>query len=634
MGVNAGMKLGFGNRLADRLVQRLAHCVVAIMGMALFAGPAHAANCNAATSQGSTGPADWQSYCWIDFSTYNDAAARSAGGQAISLTLQDGTIISFKLNVSGAAQNAVASPSWTGAAVGNTAFLGITGKPVFYQTAAGTTTITFSNIVLTPPTGGTTTAYMFVAADAESSNQGETLSFQTNGQPWLLLDQVGPISGSIYPTTSGTGTTTFTETGVAGTVGAYIVGSSTPTTLTTTLVGGGLQGAMFAVRFATIRLTTQITGARAQAADQFTFNINATATGTNLASGTSSGTGLGPFTAASLSSAAALPLTLTQQMASGSTDTIAHYQSSLSCTNSSSGSSTPLPSNVLTTSYSFGSLAFGDAVNCTYTETPFPHLTLQKALAASGRQFATDQFVMNIDQGATNVATTTTTGSGATVTTGVTPQYQATAATTYKFSEAGAGTTVLAQYSTAMACTNAYAGSTTTLPTTPGGTITPKLGDVVTCTITNTKLAANALLSVSKLATPLSDPVNGTTNPKLIPGAVITYSFVVANTGATPVDSNTVWLIDALPAQLRVGTAATPVFTQGSPSSGLTFTAGTDIRYSNSATAPTSFAACTYTPTAAYDAAVRFVCLNPKGAMAGSTGTPPSFTLSIQAQLN
>ena len=634
MGVNAGMKLGFGNRLADRLVQRLAHCVVAIMGMALFAGPAHAANCNVATSQGSTGPADWQSYCWIDFSTYNDAAARSGSGQAISLTLQDGTIISFKLNVSGAAQNAVASPSWTGAAVGNTAFLGITGKPVFYQTAAGTTTITFSNIVLTPPTGGTTTAYMFVAADAESSNQGETLSFQTNGQPWLLLDQVGPISGSIYPTTSGTGTTTFTETGVAGTVGAYIVGSSTPTTLTTTLVGGGLQGAMFAVRFATIRLTTQITGARAQAADQFTFNINATATGTNLATGTSSGIGLGPFTAASLSSAAALPLTLTQQMASGSTDTIAHYQSSLSCTNSSSGSSTPLPSNVLTTSYSFGSLAFGDAVNCTYTETPFPHLSLQKALAAGGRQFATDQFVMNIDQGATNVATTTTTGSGATVTTGVTPQYQATAGTTYKFSEAGAGTTVLAQYSAAMACTNAYAASTTTLPTTPGGTITPKLGDVVTCTITNTKLAANALLSVSKLATPLSDPVNGTTNPKLIPGAVITYSFVVANTGATPVDSDTVWLIDALPAQLRVGTAATPVFTQGSPSSGLTFTAGTDIKYSNSATAPTSFAACTYTPTAAYDAAVRFVCLNPKGAMAGSTGTPPSFTLSIQAQLN
>jgi uncharacterized repeat protein (TIGR01451 family) len=321
-------------------------------------------------------------------------------------------------------------------------------------------------------------------------------------------------------------------------------------------------------------------------------------------------------------------------MAAGSTDTISHYQSKLNCTNGTAGSNTPLPSNVLTTSYSFGSLAFGDSVLCAFTETPFPHLTLKKALGAGGRQFGSDQFAMNIDQGATTVATTSTTGTGATVATGITPQYQATPATPYKLYETGAGATILAQYTAAMACTNAFTGSTTKLPTTPGGTITPQLGDVVTCTITNTRVGTNALLSVTKLATPVSDPVNGSINPKLIPGAVVNYSFVVANTGPNAVDNNSVWLIDALPAQLRVGTAASPVFTQGSPSSGLTFSAGTDIRYSNSATAPSSFAACTYTPTAAYDAAVKFVCLNPKGTMAGSTGTPPSFTLSIQSELN
>ena len=624
------MKLGFGNTL----VRHIARVLLAVIGLAAFSAPALAANCSMATSQGSTGPATWQTYCWIDFSTYNDTTARSAGGQSFSLSLQDGTVISFTVKVTGTSLTAIASPSWTGAAVGNTAFLGIGGKPVVYQTGAGTTTFAISNIVLTPPSGGTTTAYMFVAADGESTNDSESLSFQTNGQPWTLLDQVAPISGSTYPTTSGTGTTTFTETGVAGTVGVYIVGSSTPTTLTTTLVGSGLQGAMFAERFATIRLTTQITGARAQSPDQFTFNINATSNGATLATGTSNGTGLGPFTAAALSSAAALPLTLTQTMASGSTDTIAHYKSSLSCTNSASGSSTPLPTSVATTSYSFGSLAFGDSVLCTYNETPYPHLTLQKALGAGGRQFGTDQFILNIDQGATTVATTTTTGTGATVSTGVTPQYQATAATAYKLYEVGAGATSLAQYTAGMACTNAYSGSATTLPTTPGGAITPQLGDVVTCTITNTKTASNALLSISKLATPVSDPVNGATNPKLIPGAIVNYSFVVANTGSAAVDSNTVWLIDALPGQLLVGTAASPVFVQGSPSSGLTFTAGTDIKYSNSSTAPATFAACTYTPTSAYDASVKYVCLNPKGAMAGSSGTPPSFTLSIQAKLN
>jgi len=161
----------------------------------------------------------------------------------------------------------------------------------------------------------------------------------------------------------------------------------------------------------------------------------------------------------------------------------------------------------------------------------------------------------------------------------------------------------------------------------------PALGDLVTCTITNTKVAANAQLTITKTSALVSDPVNGTINPKYIPGAIVRYTFTVSNTGPSSVTSNSVWLIDTLPTQLRVGTSSSPVFTQGSPTSGLSFTAGTDIKYSNSGTAPTSFANCTYSPVSAYDPAVKFVCLNPKGTMAGSTGTPPSFTLSIQAQL-
>ena len=34
------------------------------------------------------------------------------------------------------------------------------------------------------------------------------------------------------------------------------------------------------------------------------------------------------------------------------------------------------------------------------------------------------------------------------------------------------------------------------------------------------------------------------------------------------------------------------------------------------------------------DPAVKYVCLRPQGAMAGSTGTPTSFTISLQGQLN
>lgn len=613
--------------------RQFAALLLALFMLSFGAGRAEAASCFYATSQGSTGPANWNSYCWLDFAGYNDTAARSAGGQAMSYTLPDGTVMTFTLKISGAAIGGATAPSWTGAAIGNTAFLGIGGKPILYQTAAGTTTAAISNIVLTPPAGvSQITSYMFVAADGESSNDGESLGFQTNGGNWVALDNAGPISGSTYPTSSGLGTQTFSVTGVPGTVGANIVGSSTPTSLTTTIVGGGLQGVMFAVRFASIRLNLQLTGARAAAADQFTFAINATSGGATLASGTSSGTGNGPFTAATLTTASALPLTLTQAMATGSVNPLSDYRSSLTCTNSVS-SSTPLPSGAITTNYSFGALQFGDLVTCTFTNTVFPHLQLTKALGTGGRRFSTDQFVMQINQGSTTVATTTTTGTTTTVTNGTTPQVLVSAGTAYAFTEVGSGTTSLTQYTAAMTCTNAFSGSTTTLPSAVGGTVTPQMGDVISCTITNTRRATNATLTLVKTSSVLSDPVNGSTNPKMIPGAIVQYSILVSNTGPTSVDSNSVLLIDSLPSQMLVGTAATPTFTQGTPTSGLTFNATNDIKYSNAASAPTTFAGCTYSPTSAYDAAVKFICVNPKGTMAGSTGTPPNFTVSFRAQM-
>jgi uncharacterized repeat protein (TIGR01451 family) len=618
------------------LLQKYLKLLLALIGLLALAPSAQAANCYIATGQGASGPANWQTYCWIDFSAYNDTTAKSAAGQNFSLTLQDGTVMSFNMKVTSAATlTAIPAPSWGGASVGNSSFTGIAGKPVVYQLGAGTSTITISAITMTPPSGvSAITSYMFVAGDGESTNNGETLTFQTNGANWVLLDQSGPITGSTYPAYTGIGTNSFQEVGAAGDVGAYIVGSSTPTTVTTTLVGGGLQGAIFAVRFASLRLTTTITGARATATDQFAFDIKATSSGTSLASGTSTGSGLGPFTAAALSSSSAIPLSLTQAMTAGSTNSLTHYQSKLTCSNSSSGSSTSLPSGVTTTNYNFGALQFGDNVLCTFNETPFPHLTLQKALGAGGRQFTADQFIMNIDQGATNIATTTTTGSGSTVTTGITPQAQVSTATAYAFSESGSGATSLSQYTRTMACTNAYGASSTALPNTVGGSITPAMGDVVTCTITNTKIAASANLTILKSATILSDPVNGTTNPKYIPGAIVRYTFTVTNTGPASVTNNSVWLIDTLPSSLLVGTASSPIFTQGTPTSALTFTAGTDIKYSNNVAAPASFAACSYTPVSAYDPLVKYVCLNPKGTMAASTGTPPNFTLSIEAKVN
>lgn len=597
-----------------------------------WSGSALAAVCAPATSQG-TAPASWQTYCWLDFTSYNDTTARSGAGQNFSYTLSDGATLTFNVKTTGAAITSIAAPSWTGAAVGNTAFLGIPNRPILYQTAAGTTQVTISNILITPPPGApAVTAYMFVGADAESTNDGESLSFNTNGGNWTLLDQVDPITGTTYPTTTGIGTATFTETGVAGTVGGYIVGSTSPTTVRTTLVGGGLQGAMFAVRFASMRLTKVINGARVNAADQFKFDVTATSTGTILATGTTTGTGTGPFTAAAVSLASGVPLTLTESMAGGSVSPITSYSPSLTCTNGTTGSATPLPTNVAATSYNFGALQFGDAIACTFTNTAFPHLRIQKALGGTGRRFASDQFTMSIAQGVTTVASTTTTGTGVTVSTGATALTQVTAGQAYVLAEAASGTTVLSQYTASMSCTNARNGTTTTFAV--PATITPILGDLITCTVTNTPRAANASLTTVKSSTVISDPVNGTTNPKLIPGAVLSYAINISNTGTLGVDSSTVFILDPLPTTLEYNGASTVTFANGTPASGLAFNAATDVRWSKSATAPASFAACTDTPAAGFDPTIRYVCIRPTGTMAGATaGGQPSFAVSFQTRI-
>jgi uncharacterized repeat protein (TIGR01451 family) len=389
---------------------------------------------------------------------------------------------------------------------------------------------------------------------------------------------------------------------------------------------------MFAVRFASIRLNTVITGARASPADQFNFRIEASGAGTVLASGTSSGTGLGPFNAAVLSSTAAIPLTLRQSMASGSTNGISHYRTLLTCTNATPGSPTALPINAASDNFSLGALQFGDNLQCTFNQTPYPHVTLVKALGAGGRQFANDQFILRIVKDEVVLAETTTTGTGTTLSNARTPQLQAVAGQAYRLEELGAGATVLAQYTQSLACSNA-AASSTSLPGSLEAIFTPAMGDVITCTVTNTKRPANATLQVAKNSQIISDPVNGSLAPKGIPGAIVRYSIAVQNSGPSTVDLNAVFIVDALPPQIRVGSAATPIFLQGTPASGLVFNAGTDIRYATGPGVPTSFAACTYTPVAAYDPAVRYVCFRPRGNMAGSTGVPPSFMISFNSQL-
>jgi uncharacterized repeat protein (TIGR01451 family) len=614
-------------------LRRLLALLLMVCGLA-WSNVAQAQDCSQAASQG-TAPASWQTYCWLNLANYNDTTARTAAGQNLSFTLPDGSVLSFNTRVTGGtgtAYNALTAPSWTGAAVGNSAFIGIPGRPVLYTASAGTRTIALSNITVTPPIGGSATVYSFVVADAESSNENESLRMSTNGAAWQLLDSVPPGSGSTFPPITGVGTGNVTITGTGGTVGAYILGSNSPTSVTVETQAGGLQGVMFAIRFATIRLQGTIVGSRLNSADQFTYQIASTSTGAPLASGTSSGSGSGPFSTPALNMSAGLSITLRETMAAGSVSTLAQYAKALTCVNSSGATRASLPNNLATTSANIGQLEFGESLVCTFTNGAQPRLRLRKLLGTGGRRFSGDQFTIRIREGETVVTSRTTTGTGNTVTNGDTGLVQLVSGPAYTLDEIAAGTASLANYTAAMACANANAGSATVLPSTVGGTIILRPGDSVTCTITNTR-SQTAELVIQKSSTVISDPVNGTNNPKLIPGAIVEYSITVRNVGVGAVDSSSIIITDIMPPEMAFATGTPVTFTNGSPASGLSaFNAGTMVRFSSASGGAAPY---TYAPVGAFDANVRGIRITPSGTMiAATSGTSqPSFTIRFRARL-
>src|SRR6185503_5505660 len=137
-------------------------------------------------------------------------------------------------------------------------------------------------------------------------------------------------------------------------------------------------------------------------------------------------------------------------------------------------------------------------------------------------------------------------------------------------------------------------------------------------------------LTIVKSSVAYSDPLNNLTNPKEIPGGFVTYSLVIANPATIAVDSNSIIIVDATPANLQFfvgnvsGSSGPVLFTDGSPASGLTYTFTSlssttdDVEFSNN-----GGTGWTYVPTAnanGVDTAITHIRIKPKGAMAaGST---------------
>ncbi|MGB5489298.1 MAG: hypothetical protein WBM76_00585 [Woeseiaceae bacterium] len=149
-------------------------------------------------------------------------------------------------------------------------------------------------------------------------------------------------------------------------------------------------------------------------------------------------------------------------------------------------------------------------------------------------------------------------------------------------------------------------------------------------------------LTIVKAVTTLDDPINGTVDPKAIPGATLRYLIVLTNSGSGPVDADTLIITDPLPANmaLRVtdfdaSTAGPVQFIDGSPVSGLSYSfvalddLGDDVLFSDNGGVTFD-----YEPTAdagGVDVAVNAIRINPKGALAGNSGSgDPSLQLAFK----
>ncbi|HET8819756.1 MAG TPA: hypothetical protein VFM73_09470, partial [Xanthomonadaceae bacterium] len=191
-------------------------------------------------------------------------------------------------------------------------------------------------------------------------------------------------------------------------------------------------------------------------------------------------------------------------------------------------------------------------------------------------------------------------------------------------------------YSVTLACTRDADGQP--LATTGAGLsrdISMPLDSSVTCVWTDTP---SVPLTIIKLSMVKSDPFNGTSNPKAIPGAVVEYQMVLTNPAPDAIDDGSLVVTDPVPGpvDLRVadiaGVNSGPVlFSDGVPSSGLTYTFSglgsttDDVDFSND-----NGATWNYVPSPVAngtDPAVTDIRIRPQGAFAPNNA---QFTLRFR----
>ena len=155
---------------------------------------------------------------------------------------------------------------------------------------------------------------------------------------------------------------------------------------------------------------------------------------------------------------------------------------------------------------------------------------------------------------------------------------------------------------------------------------------------TTTLNVSSATLAVNKTVQTLDDPINGSSKPYNLPGALLGYGIRVINNGIGRTDADTVVVTDPVPPNTRlcvanIGSCSAPSFSDGATSSGLTPVAF-EYSFVSGPTACESASFTGSTPTAdanGYDATVTCIRQRPTGSMNGSGGYF-DITLSVGIQ--
>lgn len=147
------------------------------------------------------------------------------------------------------------------------------------------------------------------------------------------------------------------------------------------------------------------------------------------------------------------------------------------------------------------------------------------------------------------------------------------------------------------------------------------------------------ILQVTKVANTLSDPVNMSSGPLPIPGAIVEYTITVANQGIGTVDASSLVITDPLPPNtaLYVETAGGifPItFTDGTPPSGLSYNFAADVTFSNQVGGGAPYNYIPVPDGQGFDPAVTGYRIAPTGAMNGDTGSgTPNFDVVFQVRI-